>query len=122
MTPADAISGSSPDALPNSLRELAAAVVEAQQRMVAEWEPIVQEHIASGCTDVNAMQLTLDWVLDCACQPQGLALYRRLCRHLWSVDPQAAAHAVDAYRERWDPDSERPWAAPAPPRLSIDAS
>ncbi len=119
MTPSDASTGSSHEALPDTLRELASAVVQVQRRMVTEWEPIVQEHIASGCTDVEAMQRTLDLVLDCACHPQGLALYRRLCRHLWSVDPQAAARAVDAYREKWDPDGERPWASPL--RSSKDA-
>ena len=28
------------------------------------------------------LKVTLDHLLDCACQPQGLALYRRLCRYL----------------------------------------
>ena len=102
-----------PEALTESLRELASTLVEVHQRMATEWEPIVLQPIASGCTDVNAMQLTLDHLLDCACQPQGLALYRRLCRYLWSVDPAAAAYAVNAYREMWDPDEARPWAAPA---------
>jgi hypothetical protein len=88
--------------------------------MAKEWEPIVQEHIASGCRDVEVMQRTLDWVLDCAGHPQGVTLYRRLCRHLWAVDQQAAARAVLAYREMWDPDEERPWAAPVLPRSSGD--
>lgn len=111
MTCADANPGAQPDALPDSLRELAAAaVVDAQQRLVTAWEPIVHEHIASGCMDVNAMQWTLDHLLGCAGQLQGLALYRQLCRYLWSVDPQAAAAAVHAYRETWDPDEQRPWA------------
>jgi len=121
MTSADSTPAASPEPLPDSLRELASAVVEVQQRMAKEWEPIVQEHIASGCTDVEAMHRTLDWVLDCACHPQGLALYRQLCRHLWAVDQQAAARAVLAYREMWDPDEERPWGAPAPPRSVGDA-
>ena len=103
-------------AIPDSLHQLASALVAVHQRMAKEWEPIVEEHIASGCTDVETMQRTLDWVLSCACDPQGLVLYRRLCRHLWSVDQLAAAQAVLAYREMWDPDDERPWAAPAQPR------
>lgn len=103
-------------AIPDSLHQLATALVAVHQHMASEWEPIVEEHIASSCTDVEAMQRTLDWVLSCACDPQGLVLYRRLCRHLWSVDQLAAARAVLAYREMWDPDDERPWAAPAQPR------
>lgn len=101
------------EALTASLRELASTLVEVHRRMVTELEPIVLQHIASGCMDVNTMQLTLDHLLGCACQLQGLALYRRLCRYLWSVDPAAAAYAVNAYREMWDPDGERPWAQPA---------
>ena len=69
MTSADPSPTSLPEPLPDSLRELASAVVEVQQRMAKEWEPIVQEHIASGCTDVEAMHRTLDWVLDCAGHP-----------------------------------------------------
>jgi hypothetical protein len=111
MTCPDAIPCAPPDALPDSLRELAAAVVEAHERMAAAWESIVHEHIATGCTDVNAMEWTLDHLLSCACHPQGLDLYRQLCRYLGSIDPQAAASAVDAYREMWDPDEQRPWAA-----------
>jgi len=102
------------EALTESLRELASTIVDAHERMAAAWEPIVQGYISSHSTDVNAMQLTLDYLLGCACQAQGLALYRRLCRYLWSVDPAAAAYAVNAYREMWDPDEERPWATPAP--------
>lgn len=67
-----------PQALTESLRELSSTLIEVQRRMATEWEPIVQKYIASACTDVNAMELTLDHLLDCACQPQGLALYRRL--------------------------------------------
>ena len=115
MTTLDTIPELPPDAVLDSLRDLASTIVETQRRMAEEWKPIVQEHIASGCTNINAIELTLDHLLDCACQPQGLALYRRLCRYLWSVDPAAAAYAVNAYREMWDPDDERPWAEPISP-------
>ena len=115
MTTSNVIPELPPDAVLDSLRDLASTIVETQRRMAEEWKPIVQEHIASGCTNINAIELTLDHLLDCACQPQGLALYRRLCRYLWSVDPAAAAYAVNAYREMWDPDDERPWAEPISP-------
>lgn len=35
-------------------------------------------------------------------QSEVLALYKRLCRHLWDLDPTRAAAYVHAYRELWD--------------------
>ncbi len=31
-----------------------------------------------------------------------LTLYRKLCRHLYSLDPKMALYYVEANRERWD--------------------
>ncbi len=30
------------------------------------------------------------------------ALYKRLCRHYFEIDPEATAFYVNAYREMWD--------------------
>ena len=51
-------------------------------------------------------QQALDHLLDCACVPEGLALFKTLCRHYWHINTQATADYVSAYREMWDNDSD----------------
>jgi hypothetical protein len=40
-----------------------------------------------------------------------LLLYRRLCRHLWDLDPAAAVAYVNFYREMYDPKGDGEWRA-----------
>ncbi|GDY15088.1 hypothetical protein LBMAG53_39660 [Planctomycetota bacterium] len=88
-----------------------------QAQGVAAYTTVVDDLIASGCKDVDTIARTLDGLLDFAGHHQGLALYRRLCRHLWDIDQQAAATYVQFYREFWDPEDERPWKqTPVPKR------
>lgn len=97
------------DALTSELRALAASLSAVQAQGVADYAPIVDDLIASDCRDVNRIEQILDGVLDFAGHPHGLALFRRLCRHLWHLDQQAAADYVQIYRACWDPEDERPW-------------
>ena len=46
----------------------------------------------------------LDRLLDCACIPEGLALFRSLCRYYYYLNPAATADYIGAYREMWDND------------------
>jgi len=41
-------------------------------------------------------------MLDFCFDAQMLMLYRKLCRHLYSIDPSAAADYINAYKEMWD--------------------
>ena len=50
------------------------------------------------------IERTLDHLLDHACIPQGLALFKSLCRHYWEINPQATASYINIYREMWDSD------------------
>lgn len=56
--------------------------------------------------DVCHIEDTLDHLLDFACHPDGLLLYRRLCRHYGEIDPAATAAYINAYRERCEEDEE----------------
>jgi hypothetical protein len=49
---------------------------------------------------------TLDQLLDVACLPEGLALFKTLCRHYDTLDPQATASHIHAYREMWDDETQ----------------
>ena len=104
------MSESAPGTVSPSLHALAASVMELQQQGVVLYTPIVNSLIAEDCRDLGRIEQTLDGLLDFACHPDGVQLYRRLCRQLWVIDPASAASYAQSYRDLWDPDDERPWA------------
>jgi len=67
-----------------------------------EYEPIVKQIIASDNRDTQIIERTLDGLLDFCFDDEILLLYRKLCRHLYSFDPEAACYYVNAYCEEWD--------------------
>lgn len=77
-----------------------------QELGVARYTPIVEAILRTRSRDVRHIEHTLDHLLDFACHPAGLRLYRRLCRHYWDLDPAATAAYVNAYREMWDTEEE----------------
>ncbi len=52
--------------------------------------------------NVSQIERTLDGLLDFCGDDAILMLYRRLCRHYWSIDPVATARYVQFYRQMWD--------------------
>jgi hypothetical protein len=72
------------------------------QQAHEQYEPLVNNIIASQNNDVNHICYTMDFMLDFCFDDEMLALYRRLCRYLLGIDPQAAADYVNYYREMWD--------------------
>ncbi len=93
----------------NLLAELSAAIAPLQalhQQAVEALAPSVQEMVRSGSRDVQRIEHTLDQLLGHACLPEGLALFKALCRHYWTLDQQATASYVHAYRELWDADDK----------------
>ena len=77
-----------------------------QQQAVETLAPTVQDILRSGSRDAHRIEHTLDQLLDHACLPEGLALFKALCRHYWTLDPQATASYVNTYREMWDGDEQ----------------
>jgi hypothetical protein len=91
------------------LAELAAAMAPLQalhQQAVEALAPSVQEIVRSGSPDTPWIERTLDQLLNHACLPEGLALFKTLCRHYWMLDPQATAGYINAYREMWGADDK----------------
>jgi len=66
--------------------------------------PSVREILRCRSRDAHLIERTLDHLLDHACIPQGLALFKSLCRHYWEINPQATASYINVYREMWDSD------------------
>jgi len=73
----------------------------AKQALVI-YQPIVEQFINENCQDSNRISYNLDFMLDFCFDAQMLKLYRKLCRHLYGINPLAAADYVNAYREMWD--------------------
>lgn len=88
------------------LQTLTADLQALREQGIATLAPVVQELLRSSSHDVQRIEHTLDQLLDVACLPAGLALFQTLCRHYWTLDPQATAGYVNAYREMWDDDAQ----------------
>lgn len=84
---------------------LAARIQELNQRAAVEYAPLVEHLIRSDCRDIREIERTLGGLLDFCGHSPVLLLYRRLCRHLWDIDPAAAACYVRFYREMWEDES-----------------
>jgi len=75
--------------------------------------PEVDAIIRSGSRDVKRIERTLDGLLDFGDDGACLRLYKRLCRHYWTIDPAATAEYVMIYRKIWDSEpAPQPESAP----------
>ncbi|WP_457323862.1 hypothetical protein [Roseateles sp. P5_E11] len=91
------------------LAELKQPMAELQtlrEQAIETLTPAVQEMVRGGSRDVQRIEHALDQLLDIACLPEGLTLFKTLCRHYWTLHPQATAGYIHAYREMWDADDQ----------------
>jgi len=86
-------------ALATQLQELA---VQAGQEVVREVDAIIM----SGERDTNRMEHLLDHMLGFCFHDVMLSEFKRLCRYLYSIDPQAATDYVHTYWEMWGQDGD----------------
>ena len=86
----------------HGLTQTIAELQALREQAIEALTPTVQELVHSGSRDVQRIEHALDQLLDLACLPEGLALFKALCRHYWQLDPQATASYIHAYREMWD--------------------
>ena len=84
------------------IRALAATLHDLHRQRVAALTPIVQDLVRSQSRAAQEIEHTLDHLLDCACIPEGLALFKALCRHYYAINPAATASYVHTYRKMWD--------------------
>ncbi len=90
------------DDLFQSISGIAASIQALNPRAVREYAPVVESILRSQSRDAHHIEQTLDGLLDfCGYEP-ALVLYKKLCRHYWSIDQATTAFYVNAYRERWD--------------------
>jgi hypothetical protein len=92
------------DTFLRSISAIAETMQELQAVAVSHYTPVVEAIIATRCRDTQHIENTLDQLLDLACHPGGLELFKTLCRHYYPIDPAATADYIFAYRELWDVD------------------
>ncbi|AOS84352.1 hypothetical protein BIU88_09560 [Chlorobaculum limnaeum] len=82
------------------------AIAEEMHRLaelaLAQYTPVVEGIISSKSKDVHHIGHTLDGLLDFGFYAPMVELFRRLCRHYYFIDAEAAASYVLTYREMWD--------------------
>lgn len=77
-----------------------------EQRAAQQYKPVVDEILRTRSQDIRHIEHTLDGLLDFCGHEPVLAMYKKLCRHYWDIDPEATAYYVNAYRERWESDAQ----------------
>ena len=97
------------DAYRGLLDELTAIIAPLQalhQQAVEAQAPTLRDILRTESHDPHLIERTLDNLLDHACIPEGLALFKSLCRHYWLINPHATASYINAYREMWDSEGQ----------------
>jgi hypothetical protein len=82
-------------ALAEEMQQLAAVAVQ-------QYTPVVESIISSESRGIWHIEHTLDRLLDFGFYDPMVELFRKLCRHYYFIDPEAAAYYVLSYREMWD--------------------
>jgi hypothetical protein len=90
----------SPDFEP--IAELARYAQVLAKQAVTLYEPEVHRLIKNNCRDENEIERALDYMLSFCFDNDMLQLYRKLCRHLYFINPHAAVDYVNYYREMYD--------------------
>lgn len=85
----------------NNIMELVKSVRGIQEIGIAQFTPVVEDIVNTRSHDVHHIQCTLDHLLDFACHPAGLKLYKTLCCYYYTIDPAATVGYINAYREMW---------------------
>lgn len=94
-------------ALIDDLSSAIAPIQAIHQQAVESLTPRVREIIESRSRDARLIEHTLDQLLDHACIPQGLSIFKSLCRYFWEINPHATASYICAYREMSDSDDQK---------------
>jgi hypothetical protein len=89
----------------DGIKEIARQISELQAIAVVQYTPLVENIIKEKICNEKQIEHTLDGLLDFACHPEGLKLFKKLCRYYYFINSQAAAEYVMIYKEMWDSDS-----------------
>ena len=88
------------------IRTLAGSMWDIQQQAAQQYQPVVDDILRNASRDGWHIEHTLRLLDFCGCEPV-LEMYKKLCRHYWDIDTEAAVYYVSAYREYWDSELRR---------------
>lgn len=94
--------------LVQSIGEIISARNELARRAESQYAREVEEIMQAQCRDQQRIELLLDFILDFCFDSAMVRLYKKLCRYYFKIDPEATASYVNAYREMWDEQEDRP--------------
>ena len=94
------------DDLVKSIGKIAGATKRLARKAEQQYLPEVENILRTQCRDPKRIEHMLDGMLDFCFDPAMLCLYKKLCRYYFTIDPEATASYVYAYREMWG-DEER---------------
>jgi hypothetical protein len=69
---------------------------------VQQYSIEVEAILKAQSRDSRRIERCLDGMLGFCFDDEMLALYKKLCRHYFDVDPEATVSYVHTYREMWD--------------------
>ncbi|MDP2600593.1 MAG: hypothetical protein Q8P84_07690, partial [Deltaproteobacteria bacterium] len=90
------------DRLGRSIGKIIEGRDEWARQIVELYAPEVKNILLTRNRDEHRICKALDTMLDYCFDPTMLALFKKLCRHYYFIDPVGAASYVYAYRDMWD--------------------
>jgi hypothetical protein len=87
------------------VKQIGALVKDSQKLArvaVQQYSAEVEAILRAQSRDSRRIESCLDGMLDFCFDDEMLALYKKLCRHYFDVDPEATVSYVQFYREMWD--------------------
>jgi len=97
------------DNLVESIGALAKDAHELARLAVQQYTTEVDAILKVQSRDSMRIERCLDGMLDFCFDDGVLALYKKLCRYYFGIDPEATASYVYAYREMWDEQEPDKW-------------
>ena len=67
----------------------------------------VKDIIKNKITDEHRIETALDLLLNYCYDDRILLLYRTLCKHYISINPEATLHYINYYIEEYDPEKKK---------------
>jgi hypothetical protein len=90
------------DNLVQRVGESAKAVERLARQAVQQYSAEVEAILNMQSSDPQRIERCLDGMLDFCFDSRMLALYKKLCRYYFGIDPGSTASYVNAYRDMWD--------------------
>jgi hypothetical protein len=84
------------------LRKLASGFKQLADQACQAYAPLIEDIIGAQCRDTQRIEHLLNGMLGFCFDDKMLAIFKRLCRYYYVIDPAATAAHVYAYRNMWD--------------------